>query len=466
MKLLLLALGLAAAAEPVSGSDLGPAVPEPELVLPAAQGVSELALPTIREQRLPGGAALWMLDRPDAPLVALELRLSLPPERVDPELHAALRLLPAVVDAGGVSAPDGLDAALQPLGASVLISGTDYGLRLALVAPPEGFPEALALVAEALEAPAMPRRHLRVAVAAWREAEARKQRSFGVLLQRAERRAVYAEGHLLARWPAPDAPLGPAALRRAHGRLLAEAGAVVAVAGPVTSEEIAPALGFLGSGSGTLSLPGSVASEPGPAVVLLHDGGARQVRVVVSYPVPAEVTRAEAQLVADLLGGGPTARLEGQLREAQGLVYEARASLVTQPGHLRLRVTTRLDFADPGPGLTVLQAELAGLTTVGQDELQRARATRLFAVARELGSLEDTVARLSSQARLGEDPAALQAWLDAMALADPAALEGAAAAILAPESATWLLLGDAEVLDPLLDELGLAPTREIWLSDR
>jgi zinc protease len=462
VKLLLLALGLAAAGEP--GPESVGSTPDPVLALPAAVGVSTLDLPRVQQQRLPGGAELWLVERPGAPLVALDLRLGLPPERVGPDLQAALRLLPAVVDAGGVAAPEGLDAALQPLGASVTLAATDTGLRVALVAPAARFPEALALVAGALEAPTLSRRRLRADVAAWRQAEARKLRSTGVLLHRAECRAVYAEGHLLARWPAPSAPLGRTAVRRTLALLLAEGAATVAVVGPATPEDLASALGFLGGGPADPALAASQAPEQGPAVVLLHDRGARQVRVVVSYPVPEGIGRAEAQLVADLLGGGPTARLEGRLREERGLVYEARASLVAQPGHLRLRVSTRLSASDPGPGLAGLQGELAGLSTIGEGELQRARATRLFAVARELGSLERHAARLSGQARLGEDPAALQAWLDDVAAADRTVVEGAAAAILVPEAASWLILGDAAVLDPLLDDLDLAPTREIPLS--
>jgi zinc protease len=462
--MLLLALGLALAGEPA----LAPPALEatPALVLPPASGVSALAMPPVQRRVLPGGAELWFTPRPAAALVALDLRLTLAPALVDPELQAALRLLPSVVDAGGASAPQGLDAALQPLGASVLISSADSGLRLRLVAPPDRLEAALGLVAEALERPALPRRRLRADIAAWRQDEARRRRSSGVALQRAELRAVYPADHPLARQPSAELSIGVPGLRRAHARLLGDGGAVVVVVGAADPEPVAQALAFLGPPPADPGLPPSIAPDQGPAVVLLDDPGARQVRVVVSYPVPPEIGQAEAQLVADLLGGGPTARLEGRLREALGLVYEARAALITQPGHSRLRVSTRLDAGDPGPGLAALHAELAGLDSVGEDELRRARATRLFALARELDGLERHSARLSEQARLGQDPEALQAWLDALAEADRPSVVRAAAAILAPGAATWLVLGDAETLDPVLDELGLAPDREIPLSSR
>jgi predicted Zn-dependent peptidase len=164
--------------------------------------------------------------------------------------------------------------------------------------------------------------------------------------------------------------------------------------------------------------------------------------------------------VADLLGGGATARLDRHLREELGLVYEARARLVREPGHALLRVSTRLDGRDPGPGLAALSTELRGLVAIDLEELQRARATRLFSVARAQDGIEGVSALLGELALLGLDPTARQAELDDLARIAVPELVEAARVLLHPDTATWVVMGDGDVLAPALRELDFAPIQQ------
>ncbi len=437
----------------------GPAPPPPvgppaALALPPAMGLQRVALPEVTEHSLPGGARLWMEPRPSAPLIALELVLTLPPAQVDHELQQALRLLPVMVDHGARGAPPGgLDAQLEPLGASVVLAKVDTGLRLRLLTPPERLEASLDLIAGALVAPEVARRDLRRAQqSAWRAHRSLLGSATG-RLRRSEIEALYPPEHLLARWRPTQAWPGRSAFLLQHARLLGQGGATLVLLGPVGPVElelVAQRLGSLGPPVADPSLEPARGPSPGPAVIPLAEPGAQQARVVVAFPVPVGVSWAEAQLVADVLGGGATARLDRRLREELGLVYEATARLVREPGHARLRIETRLSGSDPAPGFTALQAELAGMDAIDPAELQRARATRLFAAARELDSLERSAARMGQLALLGLDPAAWQRELDDLASVDHDAVERAAAAMLEPCAATWVILGDPEVMDALL----------------
>lgn len=454
---LLLALVLASAAEQGEPVLAAESVPQ---ALPPAVGVERVALPEVQVYTLPGGAVLWQAPLPSASLVALELVLTVPPDLVREGMGQALQLLPAVIDAGAEGAPKGgLDAQLEPLGASVLLGAEDAGLRLRLLAPEERFEQALGIVVQALLAPACERRPLARLVVATNRAQERARYGSTGMVRRMERELLYPPGHLLAPRK-PDGPMDRGSLLAQHERLLHRGGAVVVLTGPVGEAEgasVAGALAFLGPPPALPSLPPARRDTEQHAVWLLRNPGARQVVVSVSWPVPASLSWAEAQLVADLLGGGATARLDRRLRDELGLVYEARARLVREPGHAVLRVSTRMSQAEVVRAVAALRAELEGMATVAPDELQRARATRLFSVARELDGAEGSAATLGDLAVLGLDPAGRQQELNTLAGLGLDAATRAAHQLLDPEAATWVLSGSDEVLVELKGRAGLGP---------
>ncbi len=451
---LLLALGVRAEEPAPTAVSLAP--------LPAAVGVEAVRLPVVEVGALPGGASLWAVEQPGAPLVALELRLTLPVEAVSPEERGALALLPAGIDAGARGAPaGGLDAQLEPLGASVLLAAEPAGLRLRLLAPPERFGAALAVVAEALREPALSGRVLR-----------REREALGALLarQRSSNSGMMRVTELAFHYP-PEHPLAPLALappspsrgelRAVHQRLLDEGGAQLVLAGPPLEggprAAVEAELGALGAppapAQARVPRPQSRPCQPS----FIASGGAAQLRVSVSWLVPEGVGWAEAQAVADLLGGGATARLDRRLREELGLVYEARARLIREAGHARLRVSMRVSNEQAVQALAALQEELRAMGLVDDTDLRRARATRLFSVARDLDGAEPSAAALRSWSELGLEPSLVQEELDALGALQLGEATAAAELLLDPTRAHWVLLGDGELLAEIACLTGLMP---------
>jgi len=457
---LLLALVLAAAA---AVAEPPVALEPPAATLPPAVGVERVLLPELQEHTLPGGALLWEVPQPGGSLVAVELLLTLPSALVTPELGQALKLLPAVIDAGAHGAPrGGLDPQLEPLGASVLLAPLHTGLRLRLLAPPDRLDQALDIVARALAAPACEPRAFQRLEASSRRAQERARYSASGAMARVEFEALYSSTHPIA--PPPFVPrVDAAGLLVVHRLLLEQGGAVVVLVGPVdvqTRGSLERALPFLAAPPAENTLPPARQDPVRAPVRLLKDEGARQVRLTVTWPVPGELSWAEAQLVADVLGGGATARLDRRLREELGLVYEARARLVRRPGHALLRVSTRVDGRRAAEAVEALQAELAAMVSLDAAELQRARATRLFAVARRLDGAEGGAGMLGDLAALGLSPAGQQRELDALATFDLPAVQSAAATLLDPAAATWVILGDPDDLAALQRLSGLRPACE------
>jgi len=457
---LLWALVFAAAAEVV---ELPVALEPLSASLPPAVGVERVVLPEVREHTLPGGAPLWEVPQPGGSLVAVELLLTLPSALVTPELGQALKLLPAVIDAGAPDAPrGGLDAQLEPLGASVLLAPLSTGLRLRLLAPPDRLDQALDVVARALADPACESRIFQSINASTRGAQERARYTASGAMARVELEALYPSTHPLA--PPRFVPRVDAeGLLAAHRLLLDHGGAVVVLVGPVDAQargSLERALPFLAAPPAESTFPSARQDPVRAPVWLLEDDGARQVRLTVTWPVPGDLSWAEAQLVADVLGGGATARLDRRLREELGLVYEARARLVRRPGHALLRVSTRVDGPRSVEAVEALQAILADIGLLDAAELQRARATRLFAVARQLDGVEGGADVLADLAALGLSPAGQQGELDALAALDLPAVQSAAATLLDPAAATWVILGDPDDLAELQRLPGLQPACE------
>ncbi len=276
-----------------------------------------------------------------------------------------------------------------------------------------------------------------------------------------EREALYPSDHPLARWRLESRNIDQSELSTQKARLGELGGAVIAVVGPVGPQEgaaLGVAFEFLGAPPESFALAPPLAFEDGPRVWVVEEPGSSQVQLSVSYPVPSEMPWAQAQLVADVLGGGATARLDRRLREELGLVYEARARIVRQPGHDLLRVSTRLGVDDVGAGLDALLGVLEGMGDLEPDELQRARATRLFSEVRALDSLERSAGHLGELALRGQQPEERQRELDALAGVELPELEAAARALLDPRRSTWVILGDADQLHlPLHDHPSLSP---------
>lgn len=397
--------------------------------IPPATALELVALPAVEERTLPGGARAWTVDRP-GPLAEIELLWTA--DAVDGRGILAQRLLAALIE------EEVDEAALDRLGAVLDAGRTAAGLRLRLQVPAEGLPAALALLSPVLRDPALPRAGVRRLRRAWREQERRAAQSPGRVAERAELRATLPPDHPLASLPTLDDGrwLGRREVAAAHRLLIEQGGATAILVGGDPAALAAP-LAFLRAPPPVEVVPPAL---PGPRVVLVDLPGVGQARVVASFPFPEDA----------LLP--PFGRYDLALR---GLVYGAEVDVQRWPGGARLRIATRLDPERLADGLAALRESLGAPWTDG--ERARAAAAALFAAARTLDALPALGAELGERAARGEDAGAFQRALDAIAGANLPALD--------PGAATWVILGEREEIEPILEAAGLVPT-DLWSARR
>jgi len=407
-----------------------------------------------------------LLERHALPLAVLELSLLHDRAQLDATEALALRFSVALTRGGDLQQDQELDG----LGAA-LSAGSD-GLRswLRLELPADRLQQGLELLERLALRPGFPRAELRRLRKQWQRKQAQAARSAGRVLRRAEQLAVYGPGH----------PLGELATVRDYRRLrrrdlqrmweqaLDQDSALLVVAGDFDARQVLPQLearfGALGGGAaqGNLAAP----PVPGEPQVLLADyPGSGQARIVVSLPAPApeDPDAPLAALVSQALGGHYTARLNTRLRLQQGLAYGASSALVSWPGHSRLRISTRVGAQQLGAAVRGLRQELQHCASqdaeaFDADELARSRAILLVEQARKLERSSTAMAQLGRLAALGQDEGHWQDWLARIEAADADELRRVAARICQPQAATWVLVGDRELLEPQLEEVGLFPT--------
>lgn len=164
-----------------------------------------------------------------------------------------------------------------------------------------------------------------------------------------------------------------------------------------------------------------------------------------------EVARAyPLQVLAELLGGGPTSRLYRRLVVEQPLAVAAAAGYdPTQRGPASFIV-----YASPRPGVALeqiedaVEAEIAALVRpgsndpIGEEEVARAKG-RMAADAVYARDQYSTASHLIGEAlSIGQSLDDVEAWPERIAAVDRAQVEAAARAVLRDTGVTALLLAD------------------------
>jgi len=275
--------------------------------------------------------------------------------------------------------------------------------------------------------------------------------------------ARYPTEHPFSRSPSARAlaRLRPGRLAQAWREALQARADLVAV-GDLDVDALLARLGPMLTGSSAPPPPTLPAPLPGPKVVLVDQPGDARALLSLSLPLPAGV-RLEHPAIELLLRALVTdfdGRLTRLLREERGLVYALDGSVRSFSDHAWFELRTSTEGAQAGELLRLLRASLEelALRPPSGEERSPVQAGLRRDLARLLLSNQALAAHLVERQALGLDAA--RVWDDARAAlqADDQAL-AAAAALVEPERAIWVLSGDSALLDPAFAEAGLAVDR-------
>lgn len=433
------------------------------LMLVAAREVPPLPPPTpftppaVEAHALPGGAPVWVVERPSVPLVRVEVSwrqgyLSQPD--------------PAAAMLAGVLADEspGIDwAALEEMG-GVAQLGAGAQRAWADIEVLSGHEaDAIAWLSEAVASVGFPARTVRRQRRRWASQRRQSWRSIGRVHSLLLSTLLFDDAHVLGFRPTASdwRRVSPRDVRRAWETMLADGAVGVVVTGATTADAV---LGALAEGFGAYRGEGTppqvpLAAWPDAVRVEVADFPGAQ-RALISHTRPGPPMRAPEDVAAavanHILGGAFTSRLSARLREQDGYVYEIDSQLLERPGSGRVEITASVAVDDAGRAMTAIAEVLAGMGSAPPTAAEVSASVRALRLEAAGGWLRlATLSRPLGLAMLyGQGPDALARRMAGLESVSVEAVQQAAADWLAEPAGLWVVTGDAVALSTVLPEAG------------
>lgn len=360
---------------------------------PRAGEATPWAFPAPERGTLPNGLTVLRCHRPGQQIVAVEINLLAPldaePEGLDGVATIMARALSEGTDK---HTAEEFTAELERCGATLDAHADHPGVRVSLEVPASRLAKALALLADALRAPAFPDSEIERLVGN------RLDEIPHELANPARRAAMALSKHLFpaeARMSRPRqgteetvARIDAAAVRAFYEAHVRPATTTAVVVGDFTGIDLEEALrDSLGAWTGSLAEPRPVppitADDTG-RVVIVDRPGAVQTQLLIGRIGADRHDRVwPAQVLGTYcLGGTLTSRLDRVLREEKGYTYGVRSFgqvLRSSPegtGAAMLAISGSVDTASTGPALDDLWTVLRTLAAEGLTDAERDAAVQ------------------------------------------------------------------------------------------
>lgn len=475
MNPLLLALLLAFPAA-VSAQVIAPPDSEPDRSAVPTPGPSRpFGIPALRRAELLNGLKLTATEIRGLPIVAVTLVLPGAGEASQPAGLAGVARLAASLFDEGTQARDGREfaLALEELGASFSVSVAKDAAVVTVFAMKDSIDAAMALAAEALRRPAfaepdLARMKLQM-ISSLKEASVDPEAAAG---RRLSERVYGSHAYGAAPTPESLAAVGRTEVGAFHARAYAPAGASLHAVGDVDLEAVkAMAESHFGSWNAAappaapagVMLPtpdaGAVAEAPGTIDVIDMPGAPQSFILVGQTALPRGHADYYALRVLNAVLGGPSARIEAELRERLRIAYYARSQVSAQKQGGLLVLESPVETPRTAEAVRILLAEMRRLQTedVPAAEIDGAKRQLAGRTLKSLGTVQ-SIAGLRADAELhGLGDAALSEGRDAVLAVTAADLRRVAGLYLRPDAAAIVLSGDAAKI--VADLRAIAPVR-------
>ena len=428
--------------------------------------------PAVSEHRLANGLRILAADLPGRPLVSASLVLPIGAADEPPEVAGAT-VLAARALSEGTERYDAMELveASERLGASLHAEAGWDALTASVDVPRERLEAALELLAEVVIRPTFPEHEVE---------RLRDERLNDLLQARADPRRRADEAFIETIYAA-ESPyhrpsgglkdtvetLGPAELRRVYERGLDPARATFVVAGELAGLDLPTTLERL---FGSWTTPLSVlrtrsiidrAATDDRVVRVVHRAGSVQSEIRIGHRgLPRRIPDFHAvSVMSAILGGLFNSRLNMNLREEKGYTYGAGAGYdlrrAAGPFSARAAVNSEVTV----PAIEEFLKELTRMrdSDVSEAELRAARDYLIGVFPLRFETAGAVVAALSGLAVHGlpvEELIGYRTSIEAVTVADVAE---AAQAHLLVDSASIVVVGDADAFGSALEALGLGP---------
>jgi zinc protease len=435
--------------------------------------------PTPAVARLDNGVTIESYAVGGVPRVEFEIEFAPPPARagvrIDPPgREGMLRLLADLLleGAGELDGPS-FSAALAALGAELNAQAARDRLALHLSVPAANFDAALDLAAQVVFAPKLDLAAFDRVKAIALEGLKQRNASPRAVAGQVGDRLFFGERHPLGSLEegtmASVGSLSHADVVGLHRALVGSNHARIYVAGQLDSVQTdaiarrfaalrpaAPGYPFAGSSGSTVPR----AASKLPALYLVDRPGAVQTAVQFTWQGPSRggENRVAAELLAIVMGGSFTSRLNQNLREDKGYSYGAGCGVDAEHSNGKVSAFSAVRADVTGASLKEFLAEFARIRggDLTAEESQRAKALYRVQQVERFESLRSRIRALTELARFGLSVDAVTKDIARAEALDHAAVAALAKSVFAVESGVLVLVGDAQTIVPQLEGLGFA----------
>lgn len=470
-------LALAAAS---AAAQTAPVATEADRAKPAPIGkaAASAALSAVKDS-LANGMTLSLIESHRLPLVAVTLVIPQAGVDADPAGKEGLSGLAATMTKEGVPglpSAAALSDAIDDLGATITVSASGAGTTVSVVALKENLDKALGLVSrmvresssrtpDAASAAALER--LRQQTLSSLEME--KGDPAALASKRLSADLFGAGPHGRSATPASIAAITPADVAARTRATFVPNGAVLAVAGDVTREELkalaeknfgawSPAALPAAPAAPSQSAPAAAApAGAGPEIVLIDVPGEQAEMMVGVKVLPRTHPDYDAlALAVSVLGGPMIGRLDQNIREAHHWAYGARASLSAFKDAGEVEMESKVQVDKTGDALREILGEAArlGAERVPDAELAAAKTYLKGAYLQNTRTVQSLAARLAALETLGLPESALGDYARRLDALTAAQVQAAARAWLDAGRVRVVIAGPAAAIAPQLQGRG------------
>ena len=423
---------------------------------PAPTAIKPAVFPPFQEATLPNGMRLLVVHSRKQPVVAVSLSFAAG-SFYEPAGKAGLADMMATLltKGAGTRSADEVSAAIEGVGGSISASANaDFlGLRADVLANDAKL--AFELVADAAIRPTFPEKEIELLRTQTLSALTLDLSSPASLAERAFARGLFGD-HPYGRRadPASIKSITRDDIVAFHAARVRPAGALLVVAGDLSLAE-ATRLATNAFGSWRGAAPASVQAAAPPRrtareIVLVHRAGSVQSNIVVGNLTwaPNDPRAYAATIVNRLLGGGADARLFMILREQKSWTYGAYSSLVRRRRMGFFEATAEVRTAVTDSALVELLAQLdrVGREPLPADEFERTRNALTGAFPLTIETANQVASQVASAQLLGLPADYVQTYRQKLAAVTPAQAHAAAKAVIRPDDALIVVVGDATKL--------------------
>lgn len=448
--------------------------------LPDIGDAPSLDLPGIERFELDNGLKIWLAERHQAPLVQFRMILDAGYAADPADAPGTASLVLAMLDEGTAERDAlAISAELDRLGAQLSAGSSLDASTVSLSALTTRLDDSLALYADVIRHPAFPERDLS-RLKQQRLAQIQQEKSNPTsLAMRTLGPLLYGDDHAYgvpltgSGTQAAVEGLDVAAMERFHKHWIRPDNATLVVVGDTDVKTLRPLLEkHFGDWAPAKDAEAPEKRLPDlkpakrPRIYLLDRPGATQATVIAGNLAPPKSSPEDIPMttVNAVLGGMFNSRLNLNLREDKSWSYGARSLLMDARAQQPFLAYASVQIDKTAPAMREMLAEIEGIRGENPprpEEIEAAQANLTRSLPGDNETSQDLAGTFAKSVVFDLPDDYYETYVDKVQGLGQAALTDAARTLLAPDSLTWVVVGDLDKIESGIRDLGWGPVEVI-----